>query len=172
MPRVDPVLIESDATAVVGRLVARWPAARAFVLVGCGSIVAGGLIAAVSRPTGLEQGSWLAAYLVLVGGVAQIGLGGGQAWMAASPPGPSVLRSEVAAWNLALVATIVGSLASMPVLSTLGSASTIVALVLFLLGVRRGSTLRWWPLVVYRCVIVVVLLSTPIGLALAWARHG
>ena len=52
------------------QLVARWPAMRAFVVLGAVAIVAGGLIAAVTRPSGFAEGPWLAAYLVLVGGVA------------------------------------------------------------------------------------------------------
>ena len=39
----------------------------------------GGAVAAVSDPFSFEQGSWLAAFLVLVGGVVQIALGAGQA---------------------------------------------------------------------------------------------
>ena len=53
------------------RLLACWSVVGPFVLVGSVCIVAGGLVAAVSRPSGFELGSWLAAYLVLVGGVAE-----------------------------------------------------------------------------------------------------
>jgi len=36
---------------------------------GAGCVIVGGLVAAVTGPSGLEQGSWLAAYSVLVCGV-------------------------------------------------------------------------------------------------------
>lgn len=160
--------------AVVGRRVlSRWAPARPFLVVGCASIVAGGVVAAVTRPTGFDLGPWLAAFLVLVGGVAQIALGVGQAWIAADPPPPRDVRRELMAWNLAVVTTIVGSLAAVPVSSTLGGVAMVVALVMFLTGVRSTDVHvpRWAP-VLYRSVVVVVLVSTPIGLVLAWLRHG
>ena len=39
------------------------------------SVALGGLVAAVAQPLDLAHGSWLAAYLVLVGGVAQGAMG-------------------------------------------------------------------------------------------------
>lgn len=163
-------VVAPGATDVAERLIERWPAARAFVLVGCASITAGGVIAAVSRPAGLERGPWLAAYLVLVGGVAQIALGAGQAWMSAEPPGPRAVRRDVGAWNLGLAATVIGSLASMPIVTTVGGVATILALSLFLWGVRRCGTTRRWLLASYRCLVVLVLVSTPVGVALSWIR--
>jgi hypothetical protein len=44
----------------------------AFVAVASALIVAGGLVAAVNGAAAFAHGSWLAAYLVLVGGVAQL----------------------------------------------------------------------------------------------------
>jgi hypothetical protein len=158
-------------TALADRLIIRWPAARPFIVVGFVSITTGGVIAAVTRPTGFELGPWLAAFLVLVGGVAQIALGVGQAWMADQPPGSAAVTAEVASWNLGLVATIVGSLASAPLVTAVGAAAIVVALALFLRGVGNGATNVRWPRLVYRGVIAVVLISTPIGLALAWVRH-
>jgi hypothetical protein len=153
-------------------LIARWPAVRPFVVIGVACTVAGGLVAAVTRPTGFERGPWLAAYLVLVGGVAQIALGAGQAWLADRPPRPREVRAEVTSWNLGVVATILGTLASAPAVTTVGGIASSVALVLFLRGVHTtGSTPRWARFV-YRGVAAVVLVSIPVGLALAWIRHG
>jgi hypothetical protein len=158
--------------AVGRKLVARWPAARPFVVIGSASIVAGGLVAAATRPAGFELGSWLAAYLVLVAGVAQIALGGGQAWMAQAPPRSSAVRAEAWWWNFGAAATIAGSLAAMPLITTAGGAASIVALALFLRGVRAHATGVGRLLSLYRGVVVIVMVSAPIGLALAWARHG
>jgi hypothetical protein len=154
------------------RLVARWPSARPFVVAGSLSIVAGGICAAVTRPTHFELGSWLAAFLVLVGGVATIVLGSGQAWMAAEPPQDRAVQAELATWSLGVAGTIVGSLAAVPVVTTLGAVATVVALGLFLLGVRRPHAGVRWPLVAYRALTTIVLVSTPVGVVLAWARHG
>lgn len=153
------------------RLVERWPSARPFLVIGVVSIVAGGAVAAVARPTGFELGSWMAAYLVLVGGVAQIALGAGQAWMADEPPSGATVYAEVACWNLALGATIIGSLASAPVATAVGAVATVVALILFLRGVRHATPRVRWPLHLYRGLVAIVLVSAPIGLFLAWARH-
>ncbi len=49
------------------------------VVLGALFIVLGGLVAAVTGPLDLVQGSWLAAYLVLVCGVAQFAIGTMQA---------------------------------------------------------------------------------------------
>ena len=155
-----------------GELVGRWPGAWPFLLVGSVAIIAGGLVAAISRPTDFELGSWVAAYLVLVGGVAQIGLGVGQALMADRPPVPDPMRIELVSWNLAVVLTIAGTLADSPALTTIGGVATVVALVSFLGGVRRGRSRSRWPLALYRALAVVVLVSTPIGLVLSWTRHG
>jgi hypothetical protein len=153
-------------------LVARWPAVRPFLAVGAVSIVAGGLTAALTRPTGFALGSWLAAYLVLVAGVAQIALGVGQAWLARDEPGRAEVGVEVVAWNGAVVATIVGTLVGAPLVTTLGGVALVVALARFLVGVRSTGASSHAPLVLYRFVVTVVLVSTPVGLALAWIRHG
>jgi hypothetical protein len=133
--------------------------------------VAGGLVAAVARPLDLELGSWLAAFLVLVGGVAQIALGAGQAWLCDERPPRRQRDREAVGWNVGVAATVAGSLAAVPVLTSVGGVTMAVALVLFLHGTRASDSGPRWALVSYRAVLVVVLVSTPVGLALAWARH-
>jgi len=64
------------------------------------------------------------------------------------------------------------SLASAPFVTAVGAVAIVVALVLFLRGVGNGATSARWPRMLYRGVIAVVLISTPVGLALAWVRHG
>jgi hypothetical protein len=156
----------------VERLAERWPAARGFVVVAATGIVAGGVVAAVTHPTGFELGSWLAAFLVLVVGVAQLALGAGQAWLAGAAPSRATVRAELVAWNLGALLTIVGTLASAPVVTTLGGPAIVAALVLFLRGAGVGAPSGGRPALLYRSIVVVVLLSTPIGLVLAWARRG
>jgi hypothetical protein len=153
-------------------LIARWPAVRPFLVIGSVCTIAGGVVAAVTRPTGFELGSWLAAYLVLVGGVAQIALGVGQAWLADEPPRQTEVRAEVATWNLGVVATVVGSLVPAPIVTTLGGIASVLALGLFLAGVRKAGSASRWARILYRGVAAIVLTSIPVGLALAWIRHG
>src|SRR5690625_7957302 len=70
--------------------------------------VAGGLVSAVTGTLDLFQGSWAAAYLVLVGGIGQLALGwvpgvlgrptdGGSAW------------AVLFAWNLGNAAVLAGT---------------------------------------------------------------
>ena len=172
LPAATTRLVDADAARLGVRVMTRWPAARPFVIVGSAATIAGGVVAAVTRPTGFELGSWLAAYLVLVGGVAQITLGTAQAWMADAPPGAGAVRVELISWNVAMVATILGSILAVPALTTVGGAASIVALGLFLRGVRHAAPTVRRSVLAYRMVVVVVLVSTPIGVALAWVRHG
>ncbi|MBS1837906.1 MAG: hypothetical protein JST64_09435 [Actinobacteria bacterium] len=162
----------AQASAAAERLLARWPSARPFLLVGSGLVVVGGFVAAVTRPTGFDLGPWLAAFLVLVGGVAQIALGVGQAWIAEQPPVPRDVRIELVSWNTAVVLTAVGSLASLPVATLLGGVAMVVALVRFLVGVAAAGSVPRSAIAVYRIVAAVVLVSTPIGLVLSVLRHG
>lgn len=154
-----------------------WSGIRWFVAVGSFCIVVGGLVAAVTGPTGFEDGSWVAAYLVLVGGVAQITLGVGQQLVGASAPRPGVLWTELVGWNVGMVATVGGTLASEPLLTTVGGIATAVALVSFL-TVRTGrpskTRIRQADVVNigYRGMAAFVLVSIPVGVSLAWFRHG
>lgn len=153
-------------------IVRRWPAARSFVVVGSLCVVAGGLVAAVTGPTDFEPGSWLAAYLVLVGGVAQIASGAGQAWLSADQPPTRLVRAEVIGWNLALLAVVVGTLSSFPVATTIGGVITAAVLVAFLLGTRHARRQVGGAALLYRALVIFVLLSAPVGILLAWVRHG
>jgi hypothetical protein len=152
-------------------VVARLSATLPFVLIGSTLTIAGGLVAAVSRPTGFAHGSWLAAYLVLVGGVAQIGLGAGQAWLAEKPPSRSATMVELTTWNVGIVAVIIGTLLGTPVVTTLGAAASVGSIAIFLARSRYTRLEHPRLCVLYRGISVIVLVSSPIGIALAWIRH-
>jgi hypothetical protein len=164
-----PTTVAAELTA--DDLIARWPGVRPFLLVGAASIVAGGVVAAVSRPSDFGNGPWLAAYLVLVVGMAQIALGGGQAWLAAAVPPTSLVRRELLAWNVGAVGVVVGTLTAVPVVTTVGGALSVAALVLFLGGVRQTGAVPAWARMTYRGIVTFVLLSIPVGLFMAWTRH-
>lgn len=132
----------------------------------------GGIVAAVTRPTGFDLGSWLAAYLVLVGGVAQIAVGTGQATLSGGPAGIATLRNELLAWNLSLVLVVAGTLLGVPIVTSLGGVLLIGALTLFLLGVRSGPSSTRRVRLLFEAIVVVVAVSVPIGLVVAWIRHG
>ncbi|WP_211489645.1 hypothetical protein [Georgenia thermotolerans] len=150
----------------------RWAAMRPGAVVGFLCIVIGGLVAAVTGPTGLEHGSWAAAYLVLVAGVAQLGLFAGQAWLAARPPTRRTVGWELAAWNAGNVAVLAGTFAGAVPPVVAGGVALVVALVLFLRGVRapRPGWTAW--LAAYRLLAGVIAVSIPVGLVLSAVRHG
>ncbi|MGB3410611.1 MAG: hypothetical protein WBA45_05390 [Microthrixaceae bacterium] len=153
-------------------LIDRWPSLNYFLVIGSACVVAGGLVAAVTGPLDLGDGSWLAAYLVLVGGVAQIGLGIGQSALALVAPEPNLVRREVLTWNLGNLGVVVGSLLGSALVTSVGGLILAVALWSFLTGVRliRGSA-PGALLVIYRGLATFVLLSIPVGLAMSWVRN-
>lgn len=151
---------------------ARWQCARRFVIAGAIGVIAGGLVAAVSRPTGFELGPWVAAYLVLVAGVGQIALGAGQAWLAASPPAPGRLVVEFVAWNAATVATIGGTLASVPSIAIAGSVAAAIGSAAFALGTDGGrADRRRGTKAAYVGFAAMIAISSVIGAILAIARR-
>lgn len=135
------------------------------------SIVAGGLVAAVTGPTDFDKGSWLAAYLVLVAGVALIVLGVGQAVFARQPPARSVIACELALWTLSAAAVIVGTLAGAVVVTIVGGLLLLGVLVLFVAAVRDPSGIGGRLIWLYRAMIAILVVSIPIGLLLAWQRR-
>lgn len=133
-------------------------------------IVIGGLVAAVTSPLGLKHGSWAAAYLVLVGGVAQGGLGIGQHVLTQRRPALRVVGIELATWNAGGLAVIGGTVVSNPWIVDLGGLLLAAAL-LCMIWLTRGSTAgpRWlaWG---YRILLAVIIISIPIGLTMAHLR--
>lgn len=133
-------------------------------------IVSGGLVAAVTGPLDLEHGSWAAAYQVLVGGVVQAGLGAAQHELAPKRPSAATLAAELLAWNLGSVAVIAGTVATMPLIVDVGGLLLIVALVLLSRAVRGRGAGPAWAVWTCRALLVITLISIPIGLVLAHMR--
>jgi hypothetical protein len=166
-----PVAVPATRPGIDGELAVRWPAGRPFLVAGTVSIVVGGLVAAATGPAGLRHGSWTAAFLVLVGGVAQIGLGAGRAWLAARPPGPGRVLVEAVAWNIGIAATVAGTVAGAPIVTSFAALALAAALGLLAASPARRTGSRWarpgwWALA------GVVALSIPVGVGLAWVRAG
>lgn len=135
------------------------------MLVAGAGIVVGGLVAAVTGPLGLEHGSWAAAYLVLVVGVGQLVLGVGQAALARKPPSPALRTWQACLYNLGNAAVLVGTFSESAVGVLTGGALLLVALVLFLGGLRGARTGVWT--VLYGVMAAVLAISIPIGLVLS-----
>lgn len=145
----------------------------ALTVTGVCCIVAGGLVAAVTGPLGLEHGSWLAAYLVLVGGVAQYAMGRAPLHLTGSGGDGHLGWATVASWNLGNVAVMAGTLVRSPPLVDVGALALVIGLVLALRSARGPVVAGRRVLhLAYRGLLVILLISIPIGILLAHVRNG
>jgi len=143
----------------------------AFVVCGGILIVAGGVAAAVNSAAPFAHGSWLAAYLVLVGGTAQILLAGGHAALAAPGRASRQSRSRLLLWNFGSLAVPAGVLSDTTAWVTAGSIALLCALTLFARAtshVPRTQRER----IAYHVLVVSLGASVVVGSALADAAPG
>lgn len=140
----------------------------AFVVCGGVLIVAGGVVAAVNSAAPFDQGSWLAAYLVLVGGAAQILLAGGHAVLV-TPGRACRSRGRLLLWNFGSLAVPAGVLADTAAPVTAGSVALLCALALFARAVPGAPRAR---AIVYLALVVSLGASVIVGSALANAAPG
>ena len=151
---------------------ARWRAASPFVALGGAAIIAGGLLAAVVGLPGtatanlpLRHLAWASAYLVLVVGVAQVAFGAGQAWLSARAPKAGWVAGEWIVFNLGNAGVTVGTLCVWFRMVLAGTLLFAAGIALFLLETQGGARGGW--LVGYRALLVLIFLSSLVGLALA-----
>lgn len=128
----------------------------------------GGLVAALTSPLDLPKGSWLAAYLVLVGGVAQCTIGRTQEALAPDSVPRKLWQMQYTGWNVGSLLVIVGSLTGEPYVVDVGGLLLLSALVIAVWVTRNAaaSFLLW----AYRAVLLLLVASMPVGLALAHLR--
>lgn len=146
-----------------------------FAVLGTLCVIAGGLVAAATAPVASLHGSWAAAYLVLVAGVSQVGLGVGQGLLAPRAPSTSHVASVCALWNAGNAAVLAGVLTDLVPVVDIGGALLVIALALVVLGARGGATTgqrtRRWTLYGFRLLVLVLLVSIPVGLVLTRTLH-
>lgn len=134
-------------------------------------VVVGGLVAAVTGPTEWTRGSWVAAFLVLVAGVAQVGIGAGQAQLPRRAPAAAVSPAQCVMWNVGCVTVISGTLLESPLVVAAGSAPILAVLVMSIVATAGPAISHPVAAFAYRALLLVVLTSVPIGIALSFARH-
>jgi hypothetical protein len=135
-------------------------------------IVAGGLVAAVNSATPFAHGSWLAAYLVLVGGVAQLALGAAALVLPAPVRSTWLRRAQLALWNVGIAIVAVGVFVDALAVVVAGSVVVLAALGAFAYGggpTRPQAVVR---VMLYRLVILVLAVSVAIGSVLAGTSPG
>ena len=171
-PAHGPVRVGSNGPALgLGR------PGRVLAAVGTGCVVLGGLVAAATGPLRLAEESWLAAYLVLVGGVSQYAIGRVPTLVAAAPTPGRWGWAQIVCWNLGNVAVVTGTLIATPALVDVGAAFLAAGLVIAWLVVRRIDVTKARSRAVrvgcraYRGLLLLLLASLPIGVLLAHLRH-
>jgi hypothetical protein len=85
------------------------------------------MVAAVTAPAPTQTGTWAAAYLVLVVGVAQLALGAGQALLASMALRSRLVLAELVLWNVANGAVLAGTLVGVQSLIDAGGGLLVVA---------------------------------------------
>ncbi|WP_228266515.1 hypothetical protein [Ornithinimicrobium ciconiae] len=151
---------------------ARWRVARPFVGLALLGVLAGGLVAAVTGPLDLRHGSWAAAYLVLVVGVAQAVFGAGRAWLpaVATVPPPRLLL-ELAAWNVGSLAIIAGTVLDQVWLVVAGSVLLVGALASWAAAVRTFRQEQRPLATAYLLFVAFLILSVVVGIGLSVSRN-
>lgn len=143
-----------------------WP----FLVAGIICVIAGGLLAAATAYVTTQKTAWATAYIVLVGGVAQIGLGAGVAWLSPAA-GSRWARWAFVGWNLGNIGVLSGQLAGLLVLTDIGTAILVAALVLVLVAARgrQGTEAPAHPAVLFafRALVLLLAVSMPVGVILA-----
>lgn len=143
-----------------------WPA----LVIALVSVIAGGILSAVTAHAATQAASWAAAYLVLVGGVGTAGLAIGRGLVSASTPSNNRLWSERGIWVVGNVLVLAGTLISPAGFVEVGSVLLMVTLWSVGAGVYRGkghAALRW----LFLTLLVVLIVSIPIGILLSHLRR-
>ncbi|TAM69405.1 MAG: hypothetical protein EPN48_08545 [Microbacteriaceae bacterium] len=138
-----------------------------FVVIGGVGIVLGGAISAATALSPSYTASWAVAYIVLVAGVAQLVLGIGQARLAGEQPSGRVIAAEAVTFNLANLAVLFGTMLAWTAVVWVGAALIVVALILFVWGVRGARTDNRLMLYGFRIMVAILIVTTPIGLVIA-----
>lgn len=154
------VALTADFATSATELRRAWP----LLVPGVVAVIAGGLIAAGVAHAPTSATVWMAAYLVLVVGVAQLALAIGQALLA-PPVGIARIRLESLLFNIGSVGVIAGTIGGGFVMVVLGTVLFVSALGAFLLAVRGatgGSAVH-----AYRILITFLSISALVGLVLS-----
>lgn len=130
-------------------------------------IVAGGLVAAVNSAAPFAHGSWLAAYLVLVGGVAQLALAGGPLLFPEPTCSRALARAQLVLWNAGTGIVAAGVLLDSNAIVVVGSVVVLAALGCFARGTGPARGPGAGRVTAYRLVIAVLAVSVVIGIALS-----
>jgi hypothetical protein len=146
-----------------------------YACAGASFILAGAGVAVWNMVERFHHGWWLASFLVLVGGVAQVLLGLGQQRLArqasTARPGGAPVR-QAALWNAGTLLVPLGVLTDARLPVVLGSVALLVALCGVARDIRRADPRPRERLARHRrpyvSLLVFLAISVLVGTALAW----
>lgn len=148
---------------------------KPYIVAGFTCIVAGGLLAAATAYVTTQKTAWATAYIVLVGGIAQIGLGAAVAWLAPTAPRRFAWWAFIG-WNIGNACVLAGQMTGVLLVTDLGTVVLIAALVIVLIaagdrGARGGAEKAMPPhpavLWAFRSLVLLLAVTMPIGVILA-----
>jgi hypothetical protein len=136
------------------------------------AIVAGGLISAFSARNPTRLTSWMSAYLVLVAGLVQFGLI--TIWAGLGSPSGGIMLMALLAYNLGNIGVLAGTMEKARAayyvrLVDLGGILLALALILMLWAVRQSGFS--WTMAEFVALVLIILISMPIGLVLSHRRR-
>jgi hypothetical protein len=151
-------------------------ARRDLTALAAASLVAAIVVATVRAAEHFNHGTWLVAYLFLVGFLAQFLLGHGQAALlrgAGRPPPPArARRAQLVLWNIGVIAVPAGVFADARLAVVVGSVSLLAALASFRESVRAvlasHASTPGWLRGGYVVLLSFMAASVLVGAALAW----
>lgn len=132
-------------------------------------IVAAGIVSAVHELTPFARGSWLVAYLVLVGGVAQALLAFGPRWAGAVATPAARRWAGTWLWVAGSLLVPAGRLAGLAPLTIAGSIALLAALAGYAATVLRAPRGIARRVGVYLALVAFLATSVGVGLVLAFA---
>ena len=145
----------------------------AFIVLGVLAIIVGGLLSAYSAKKPSRLASWASAYLVLIVGLAQVGIGVLVQSMTKDPSLFLVMLAFVA-YNLGNAGVLVGTIYKdrrkhYRKFVDLGGGLLVVSMVALIFVTNQAP--MSWQLVFFYSIIVIILMSMPVGLTLSRRRN-
>lgn len=146
--------------------------ARLSLPLAAGFAASGVLVAGANGLAPFAHGGWLAAYLILVGGVSQAILAAVPPALGVSRRSRALARLDVVLWNAGSLAVPLGVLVDRPSWVALGSAALLCALARAAGETRRADAERRGATAAYQAVLLGLAVSTVVGSALGHAPPG
>lgn len=132
------------------------------------AVLAGGFTAAAVAHAPTQPLVWMSAYLVLVVGMGQAVLGMGQAMLSIQLPPRRVVAAQWIVFNAANVGVVAGTLSGRVWLVVIGIVGFVLALALFLHGVRHAR--HGWQTHLFRALVALLGIGAMVGMTLSLLR--